>query len=336
MVSLLKEIDQKKRFFKDVNSKIETLYFGGGTPSVLDSTSFVKILEKLKITFDIDVNTLKEFTIEVNPEDCSIENLSFWKSCGVNRLSIGIQSFDDNHLKWMNRRHNSERALNAFAYARRIGFDNISLDLIFGFRGLTKEQWSYNLETIIKLSPEHISTYQMSVEHNSKLGREYKNGKYVPKGDKVCQSEYNKLRTTLAKAGYVQYEVSNFSKKGFEAIHNTSYWNMKHYLGLGPSAHSYDGKYRYWNAKGNWLGKEKKEKITPKIAFNENIMLSLRQSKGLNLKAISYPSQRVKKLTESTVDKLLEDKLISITKDGVKIKKSKLFISDSIIREFFI
>jgi oxygen-independent coproporphyrinogen-3 oxidase len=185
--------------------------------------------------------------MEVNPDDATFEYLSALKSIGITRLSMGIQSFQDEHLKWMNRRHDSKQALTAFENARRAGFDNISLDLIFGFEKLTNELWADNLKIITKLRPEHISAYQLSIEPDSVLGKMYDKGDYSLPDDDFCQRQYQFMQTHLADEGYNQYEVSNFSLKGRESMHNSSYWTHEPYLGLGPAAHSFDGRERSWN-----------------------------------------------------------------------------------------
>ena len=223
-----------------------TLYVGGGTPSLLSERQFSKLSEILRKNFDL--SQVGEFTVEANPDDITPEKLALWRSCGVNRLSIGVQSFCDKHLKWMRRRHDSAAAARAFSMARETGFGNISLDLIFGYAGLSQPEWEATINEVLSLRPEHISCYQMMLEEGTPLTLLAEAGKYAEPPQEECAAQYASLQRRLAEAGYVQYEISNFALPGFESHHNSAYWRREPYLGLGPAAHSFDGaRRRSWN-----------------------------------------------------------------------------------------
>ena len=298
-----------------------TLYVGGGTPSLLSDAQFGRLCEALRSAFDL--SSVEEFTVEANPDDITPEKLALWSSCGVNRLSIGVQSFCDKHLKWMRRRHDSAAASRAFLLAREAGFRNISLDLIFGYAGLSMREWEASVEEALSLGPEHISCYQMMLEEGTPLTLLAEAGKYMEPPQEECAVQYASLQRHLAEAGYVQYEISNFALPGFESRHNSSYWRREPYLGLGPAAHSFDGaRRRSWNnpdleawlaawnpasecqrasepflpqssasrqeepAAPQRLRAGSYELLSDKDVFNETVMLSLRTARGLDLEEL--------------------------------------------------
>jgi len=276
-----------------------TLYVGGGTPSLLSERQFSRLSEILRKNFELQA--VEEFTVEANPDDITPEKLALWSSCGVNRLSIGVQSFCDAHLKWMRRRHDSAAASRAFRMAREAGFRNISLDLIFGYAGLSMREWEASVEEALSLGPEHISCYQMMLEEGTPLTLLAEAGKYSEPLQEECAAQYASLQRRLAEAGYVQYEISNFALPGFESRHNSSYWRREPYLGLGPAAHSFNGaRRRSWNdpdleawltawnpasepAAPQRLRAGSFEILSDKDIFNETVMLSLRTACGLDL-----------------------------------------------------
>lgn len=343
--ALICEISQNKDFFKNLGVPLNTIYFGGGTPSLLSPEQLTAIIDALNVNFDISQESLSEFTIEVNPDDVTHDYLSRLREIGVNRLSMGVQSFSDKDLKWMNRRHSASQAVEAFSCARAAGYDNISLDLIFGFELLTLEGWRDNLQKIIGLRPEHISSYQLSIEPKSRLGRLYERGCYNATSQELSEMEYSLLQRMLGEAGYIQYEISNFALPGREAIHNSSYWNMTPYLGLGPAAHSFDGTCRWWNSSNlnNYIIKtsggkscSRKERLSERDKFNETVMLSLRRSDGLDLDLLrgrfgeSEYNQFYKQL------KALPESSVETAGSKIRIPSDKLFLSDGIIRDLFI
>ena len=241
---------------EDRGSSVTTLYIGGGTPSVLSLEQLATVVGAVKENFGlvlpesgvydaVRANKIEEFTIEVNPNDVTLEYAAGLVSLGVNRVSMGVQSFKDEHLAWMNRRHNAAEGKRAVGILREAGISNISIDLIFGYAMLSDEDWEYNIREAISLKPQHISAYQMSIEPGSALGAMYKKGEYSGLSDEECEAQYRRLQSMLAEAGYDQYEISNFalhSEDGrYRSKHNSSYWEGVPYLGLGPAAHSYTG-----------------------------------------------------------------------------------------------
>lgn len=344
--ALLSEIKLKKDFFRNNGVPVTTIYLGGGTPSLLSANQLSKIVSTLCEVFEISLKDIEEFTMEVNPDDVTPDYLAAIKKSGINRLSMGVQSFSDEDLKWMNRRHNSKQSIDAFYNARAAGFDNISLDLIFGFELLTMERWDSNLQKILELRPEHISSYQLSIEPKSKLGLLYEKGCYKAAPDEMSYREYQLLQKSLEDAGYVQYEISNFSLPGKEAIHNSAYWNLTPYLGLGPAAHSFNGDIRSWNCSNlnqyilqTGVGKtcSKQEKLTIRDKFNETIMLSLRKRDGLDPLFLKEKfGESMFGLFEKQSAPLLQSGDLVLSGGKIKIPQEKLFLSDGIIRDLFI
>ena len=229
----------------EITDDVNTLYIGGGTPSVLPLSAFQTLLEALRSagrggSFD-------EFTVEVNPEDIVEKGLPYVEgllALGVNRISMGVQSFDDTILKFMNRRHSADEAVRAYAILEEAGVRNISIDLIFGLPQLSMDQWRETLDKALSISshgvlPQHISSYQLSVEPGSMLARLVEKGRWNEASDELCQEQYEALCSALSAAGYHHYEISNFAQPGFEAVHNSAYWRHVPYVGFGPGAHSY-------------------------------------------------------------------------------------------------
>jgi len=365
--ALCGEIKVRKDFFKKLGVPVTTLYVGGGTPSLMPVGSLSVVFRELKDMFSIEnIESLEEVTMEVNPDDVTPAYMSSLRELGVTRISMGVQSFIDSHLTWMNRRHDSSKAVEAFNTAREAGFDNISIDLIFGFEGLSNEDWNYNLERAIELRPEHISSYQLSIEPKTKLGRQYEKGVYNALSDEVSLRQYSTLQKKLANAGYKQYEISSFCLPGREAKHNSAYWNRTPYLGLGPSAHSFDGIKRFWNEPsltkylkvyqqngGGELDRDVQngvsgqpgkgfkivhsETLKKKDHFNETIMLSLRRVDGMDpndLKA-AFPEEMCSEFEKSIAVQLKKGNLI-MDGDKIRIPSELLFLSDGIIRDLIL
>ncbi|MDD2594520.1 MAG: radical SAM family heme chaperone HemW [Bacteroidales bacterium] len=345
--SLIEEITQRRNFFKR-GVLPETLYFGGGTPSLLPLSDLKMITSHLKSIFQVD--NFKEFTIEVNPDDiCNSGSegredlVSGYKDLGVNRISMGIQSFSDDHLKWMRRRHTASEAIEAFHRLREEGFDNISIDLIFGFASLSTDEWVNNIEQAISLRPEHISCYQMSIEDGSDLYDLAETGKYIEPRQEKSARQYALLQKRLAEAGYRQYEISNFSLPGCESKHNGSYWSRDPYLGLGPGAHSFDGdRLRRWNvadtkkynsAIESGQSYFESEHLSGEDVFNEQIMLGLRTIRGCSIKSLD--KQLFAKI-KPAVTQLVKAGSIIIDNDILSIPSEKLFVSDGIMGSLFI
>jgi oxygen-independent coproporphyrinogen-3 oxidase len=290
--ALLLEISLQKRYLQYEN--IETIYFGGGTPSLLEQHHLTAILDTLHKNFTVTENI--ELTLEANPDDVSTEKISAWKSSGINRLSIGIQSFFNEDLKWMNRSHNAEQSFTALSLAREAGIDNVNIDLIYGVPNLTDDRWVENLETFSRLNIPHLSAYSLTVEKNTALDSMIRKGKKENTDDNVAAKHFSLLMNFMKAHDYEHYEISNFSKAGRYSKHNTAYWFGKKYLGLGPSAHSFNGSSRQWNVSNNIqyinsLLKENKllfqqETLSEENRFNEQLMTGLRTMWGLNIKTL--------------------------------------------------
>jgi putative oxygen-independent coproporphyrinogen III oxidase len=335
--SLLKETELQKDYLE--NEAVETIYFGGGTPSLLQIEDLRLQIEKLKQTFSISDDA--EITLETNPDDINEGKLAGWKAIGSNRLSIGVQSFFEEDLLWMNRAHNAQQAIDNLQLAIK-QFDNITIDLIYGHPLLTNEKWKQNVEKVIALNIPHISCYALTVEPKTPLSKMIKEKKKEDIQQEKQAEQFLLLMQWLEHAGYDHYEISNFARPGFRSRHNSSYWQGKKYLGLGPSAHSFDGESRQWNISNNNIYVESLEKneipfekeiLSPSQKANEYIMTSLRTKEGLDLYKLpgSVSNDLLvasKKFIESGKLILKENKLI-LTKEG------KLF-ADGIAAELFI
>ncbi|MBP5518392.1 MAG: radical SAM family heme chaperone HemW [Bacteroidales bacterium] len=355
--ALQREIRERGNFFSSLypaDQTVKTLYIGGGTPSVLNTESLKQAINGLKATFCFPNTAFLtdnpdefEFTIEVNPDDITSDYASQLRQLGVNRISMGVQSFQDQHLIWMGRRHTRSQAISAFRTLRQAGFKNISLDLIFGFPSLTRTQWEENLDTILDLSPEHISAYQLGVDPNTPIEKQVSQGKLTLPDEETCEGMYKTLQRRLAEAGYFQYEVSNFCKEGFHSRHNSSYWNRTPYLGLGPGAHSFINRKREWNfpdaatyCNPTITELREGENLSPEDVFNEILMLGLRTIGGAALKTLRESSPQsdifISTIAPAIQDQERKGNLVLTTTGTIKIPPEKFFISDGIIRELFV
>ncbi len=346
--ALRREISLRRNFFDTLPKEqqtIKTLYIGGGTPSVLPIATLSEIVALLRDNFSFPDGAF-EFTIEVNPDDVTKEYAAGLKRLGVNRVSMGIQSFEDTHLRWMARRHNAEEAGEAFAILREAGFDNISADLIFGFPLLSMAQWESNLKKLTALSPEHISAYQLSIDENTPLERLASKGHFIPADEAACSLQYSMLQSLLKEAGYEQYEISNFAKRGFFSRHNSGYWERVPYLGLGPGAHSFIGKKREWNfnsvedyCREDLFEIRQGETLTESDIYNETLMLGLRKSEGVAVEKLLKSCSSAPRFFEESQE--IFNRYLSagfLIKEGerIKIPPEKYFVSDGIIRDLFV
>ncbi len=297
IIAMCREIELQKNFLSD---KIQTIYFGGGTPSLLTKAELEQILKTIKKTYDI--SSVEEITLEANPDDLSEAYLHDLKEIGINRLSIGIQSFHEDDLRYMNRAHNAEQAMQSVKWAKEIGITNISIDLIYGFPNLSEEKWLSNMKTAIDLGVQHISSYSMTVEKDTALSKFIEKGKSPAVNDEQSARHFQMLQSTLIENGFEHYEISNFCLPHNESKHNSSYWLQKKYLGIGAAAHSYDGSNRYWNISNNMkyilsleLDKlaNEKEEIKESTAYNEYILTRLRTKWGVEEKGIQQFSEQI-------------------------------------------
>jgi oxygen-independent coproporphyrinogen-3 oxidase len=342
MEAILEEIRQEKDYLK--GEAIETIYFGGGTPSHVPHNYIGSIIQKINDFFTVDPNP--EITLEANPDDISEDSLEHFLLAGVNRLSIGIQSFVDDDLKFLQRVHNASLARHAIELSRKAGFSNITADLIYGIPTLTDENWEYNLEQMIGFELEHISAYALTVEPKTALNNQIQKGKLPVPDESQMVKHFTMLTDTMQEAGYLHYEISNFCKKGFISKHNSNYWNGTPYLGIGPSAHSFNGNSRQWNpahiryylegVNGYNLQREKEE-LSQEQRYNEYIMTSIRTMWGVNSSAIK---QRFGKyfsdhfMQESTP--YIQSGMLCKTGDRFLLtKKGKLF-ADRISSQLFV
>ena len=332
IAALLKEITLQNDYLE--NEPVETIYFGGGTPSLLNIEDLLLIIEKVKSVFI--VKNAAEITLEANPDDITEEKLMGWKEAGINRLSIGIQSFFEEDLKWMNRAHTSQQAVGCLQLAFK-HFSNITIDLIYGTPQLTNEKWKQNVDTAVSLNIPHLSCYALTVEPKTPLDKMIKQHKSEDINPDKQSEQFLLLMDWLEDAGYEHYEISNFAKPGWRSRHNSSYWQGKKYLGLGPSAHSFTGRERQWNISNNNQYIEsvnqniipsEKEELTSIQQANEYIMTSLRTMDGISLEIAGKDLlQKSKKFIDSGLIKLENNSLI-LTKEG------KL-LADGIAAELF-
>lgn len=339
--SICKEIRLKK---ERITEQIETIYFGGGTPSVLTSASLQKIFDTLVNCFSISADA--EITIETNPDDLDAKKIAELRKLPINRFSIGIQSFFEDDLVWMNRAHNANEAVSCVKRSQDAGFENLSIDLIYGYPLLTHEKWFSNIQTAIDLQTPHISAYSLTVEAKTALANAIAKGKQSDVSDEQSASQFLDLTHNLQQAGFEHYEISNYALPGKYAIHNTNYWRGVSYLGIGPSAHGFDGQNRYINIANNakYLaglnsGKlaETLEELSLADHVNEYIMTSLRTMWGTDLKNISglYGKIYVQEIIKQ-IEPHIENKTITFSNDVIKLTdKGKLF-ADGIASSLFI
>jgi len=284
--AMVKEVVLRKDHLED--KKVNMVYFGGGTPSLLPSHSIGRLLDVIRKYFDVDAKA--EITLEANPEDLSRTKLHELQALGINRLSLGTQSFIAHELLWMNRMHTPEQAIRAIGDAQAAGFNNISIDLIFGLPQQTTTQWAENLHTAMGVGIQHVSSYGLTVEKRTKLHHAIDHGTQLPPDEATAEACFRMNMDVLPAYGFEHYEISNFARKGYISRHNSAYWQGAHYLGLGPSAHSFNGISRQWNVRSNAgyirsISEEKpdfgSEVLSISNRINEHIMTGLRCKWGV-------------------------------------------------------
>jgi oxygen-independent coproporphyrinogen III oxidase len=336
-----KELELRKDFFS--GKPVNTVYFGGGTPSLLTEKHLNFLLEKVRSNFSSD---WKEVTLEANPDDLSEQNLRLWKNAGIDRLSLGIQSFQEEVLKFYNRAHTATEALEAISKSRDEGFEKFSIDLIYGFPQPDHSLWKKDLEEALRQDPGHLSAYSLTVEPKTALGKWEVSGRFQPAEEEFVAEQFEWLQDQTEKAGYVQYEISNFGKPGQFALHNTNYWKGVPYLGLGPSAHSFDGKIRGSNPSSNpnylksmSLGAIPlvTEPTTTGDQINDRILTGLRTIWGISaIDLIDEFGVDLIRIKAKEIEKLAglgwlrsEGNTLSLTKRG-------MLLADSIASELFV
>lgn len=340
ILALTREIQLRK---SEISEKVETIYFGGGTPSVLTNAEIEFLIGEVYANFQVTENP--EITLEANPDDLSEKRIIALSKTPINRLSIGIQSFFEADLKMMNRAHNSDEAKKSLEIATQY-FDNISVDLIYGIPGLTNEMWKQNIETALGFGVPHISSYALTVEPKTALSKLIQTGVIAKPKDEVAQEHFEILVKALTDTGFIHYELSNFGKPNYFSQNNSSYWLGKKYLGIGPSAHSFDGKSRSWNIANNSLYLKsisedelphEVEILTLQDRYNEYVMTGLRTIWGVSLDRIEkeFGDEYLQYLLKQA-DKFLVDELLCIN-DGVLTATSKgKFLVDGIASDLFL
>ena len=347
VLALAKEIVMRKNEFKLFDSaqndnQIETIYFGGGTPSVLSNDEINHLINTVYDNYNVVENP--EITLEANPDDLSTERIIELSKSPINRLSIGIQSFYEDDLKMMNRAHNSAEAINCLTEATKY-FDNISLDLIYGIPGLTDEMWKKNIETALSFGIPHISSYALTVEPKTALRKLIDTGKIAEPQDEVASNHFMILVEMLQKNGFIHYELSNFGKEGYFSKNNSAYWLGKKYIGIGPSAHSYDGEKRGRNIANNsrYIKSIQEDKLpleteilTISDRYNEYIMTGLRTIWGVSLERIEneFGLEYLNYLNKQS-QKFLNDDLLSIENNILKPTPKGKFLTDGIASDLF-
>ena len=340
VLALAKEIQMRKNEFE--NEEIETIYFGGGTPSVLQIADLRFLIDEVFKNYKVVENP--EITLEANPDDLTGQRIIEFSNTQINRLSIGIQSFFEEDLKLMNRAHNSEEAKNCLEEATKY-FDNISIDLIYGIPRMSNEKWKQNIETALSFGIPHISSYALTVEPKTALNKLIQTGKIDKLNDEVAEAHFQILVETLEKNGFIHYELSNFGKENYFSKNNSSYWLGKKYIGIGPSAHSYDGVSRSWNVSNNsiYLKSLAENKLPNEIEvlskndrYNEYIMTGLRTIWGVSLDRIAteFGNEYLYYL-QKQAQKFIKEELLSIENNIIKTSKKGKFLTDGIASDLF-
>jgi oxygen-independent coproporphyrinogen-3 oxidase len=339
--ALRTEIILRKNYLN--NEKIETIYFGGGTPSLMNADELQVLIGQITDLFEVSATA--EITIEANPDDLNPQYVREIKSTLINRFSIGVQSFFEDDLKWMNRAHTASEAQSGIKRVQDAGFENITADLIYGFPLLTNEKWEFNIQKLIEYQVPHISSYSITVEPNTALAKLISKEKQASMDEGQSANQFLMLIDQLSESGFEHYEISNFSKPGMQSRHNSNYWDGVNYLGIGPSAHSFNGESRQWNISNNSKyidGIELKkvpaetELLTTENKINEYIMTSLRTSKGMNLQLITlkFGSDYANEIYNS-LEPLIEKEWVTINEQIVTLTREGKLFADHIASELF-
>ena len=334
------EIEKRKDYLHDTH--LQSIYFGGGTPSLLNEGDLHKIFGKLSQHFTWDQKS--EITLESNPDDLDVNKLAMLQRLGINRLSIGVQSFFDEDLVWMNRAHNADEAQHCIKAAQDVGFSNITIDLIYGCPSTTNEMWEQNINCALSMQIPHISSYCLTVEEKTALHHQVKTGKISQPDAEMASEQFSTLMDRLQSAGFDHYEISNFGKPGHHAIHNTNYWKGAHYLGLGPAAHSFDGSSRSWNIANNKKyidacqnGTEfmDSETLSDATRYNEYIMTGLRTMWGIDYGTIKEFGDKYYDYFCEMIAKAIQDDLVFQAGDNITLTQAGKFFADRIAMTLF-
>lgn len=340
--ALSHELEQRSGYLQ--GREVQTIYFGGGTPSLLDTSELKKLLETINQRYPVAATA--EITLEANPDDLTAGKAAQLQAAGINRISIGIQSFSDAHLRWMNRAHTAEQAISSVKDAQAAGISNITIDLIYGIPGMTRQEWMENLQTAISLGIPHISAYCLTVEERTPLEKLVREKKVQESSDEEIEWQVDTMDELLADAGFRRYEISNFALPGRESRHNSAYWSGEWYLGAGPSAHSYNGTSREWNISSNaayieGLRSGKKvsetEYIDETTAYNEYVMTRLRTWQGLDLSELrqKFMIDLLADFPDETTDLLAEGEAI-VEDNHFRLTHEGRFFADAIAASLFL
>ncbi len=330
------EMERQRGFFG--NAELRTVYFGGGTPTVYPPQTFQRLLDKADELWGLDA--VEEITVEANPDDLTEEYLHSLAQTRVDRVSIGVQSFVDRDLRFMNRRHDAARAVECVKAAQREGFHNITIDLIYGLPEMSMAEWRDNIRRALELGVQHISAYHLSIEDGTMFSR--RGVGTVP--EERSEEEYLLLHEMLAKAGYEHYEISNFALPGFRSKHNSAYWTGVEYLGIGPSAHSFDGHMRRWAVRsvGGYMEGAadgdiyEQERLDERDLYDECVMLGLRRKEGIDKRIVKarFGEQKLHRLT-AAARRFVAEGVLEETEDSLRFVPEKWLVSDGVISELF-
>ena len=334
--ALHRELEARRGYL--AGEPVRTRYFGGGTPSLCSPEAIAGLLEHAAALFDC--SEADETTLEANPDDLNPVYLEALRRAGIDRLSIGIQSFDDGCLRLMNRRHTAAQATEALRCARKAGFDNISADLIFGVPGFGGDSLRRSLDGLLALDVPHISAYHLTIEPGTAFGRRAARGEFAPVDEAVSEEEFARVHDVLTAAGYEHYEVSNFARPGYRARHNAAYWHSVPYLGIGPAAHSFDGCERHWNVasvEANIAGAPAEaEQLSLRDRYNEYVMTRLRTAEGICLEELErlFGAERRERLLREAV-RWTESGVLAAASGHLRIPPARMLVSDAVIESFF-
>lgn len=335
--NIIKELEIRKDYLQ--NEPIHTIYFGGGTPSILKIDQFSKIFDVIYSTYPVDKDA--EVTFEANPDDLTVEFFNSIHSLPFNRISIGIQSFNDEDLKRVNRRHSAKQAIEAVKNSQNAGFNNISIDLIYGLPLQTLADWEKQLNTALGLNVQHISAYGLTYEEGTALWKQREKGKVKPVDDDIMNEMYLLLVKKTKEKGFEAYEISNFATQGFRSRHNSSYWKQSAYLGIGPSAHSFDLKSRQWNVASitkyidaiehNTLLFEREE-LTLFDRYNDYVMVSLRTLEGIDLAFIEQTfGPELRKYCYENIKSFIDTNKVIFANNRLRLTDEGIMISNQIL-----
>ena len=343
---MLQAIVQELLLRKDYlgNAQVQSIYLGGGTPSLLEASPLEDLLKRVNQHFSLQESV--EVTLEANPDDITLAKLQAWKALGINRLSIGVQSFQDSLLRYLNRVHDSQSAMASVDLAQKAGFDNLSVDLIYAIPGASQTMWKADLAMALQLQPTHLAAYCLTIEKNTVFGRWHERGRLKLVNEEVAAQQFETLVEVMLTHHYEHYEVSNFSLHGCYAQHNTNYWKQGPYLGLGPGAHSYDGATRQHNVAHNqcYIGSLQQgivpgtvEVLTPKDHINEYVMTRLRTQWGCDMAWLKgehgYDLEQSKR---TYLEQLIDHKLAVINDQKLLLTRQGKLLADKIATDLFV